>query len=131
MSDIPSGFEKLLKFKRNNGFINNVTQIKRIEALQSAIQIQIDDLFKENPLYSKVILITFSDKVQIYGDCLSDMIEIENEHFHDMNKLIKIGSEYNISNIKNIKESRNSLSEKIFNITENGYTALGFYKIKF
>jgi len=110
-----------------------VEYISRLEAVQLAIDAQLTSLVHEHPT-RRVILVTFSSDVNVYGDGSQVPIVIAGDHLSSEEYLSDISKWWNIENKENsspldpiqvIKNSRDALSNKLFTLQEGGHTALG------
>ena len=99
-------------------FNENIT---RLNIIKATIIKNIREINKNNPNY-KVGLVTFGSEIYYYGDGNNNILinEIDNEK-----KLIEYGKEYKNILSKSIKESHQNLISKIYNLNEDGCTALG------
>lgn len=104
----------------------NITYISRIECMQSAIDLQLEELSKQHP-NTRVIMVTFNSIVSIIGDGqLSNKFVINsNSDLNSFDNMFHIGQIYDINQIQSIFLSKEQLSNVLFDIEEEGATALG------
>lgn len=99
--------------------------VTRLECVISAIEIQLEELYKQHP-NKRVVLITFNNEVNVYGDGTStSQWTINGNTLNDVEKLLKFGQDFNIAKVKPIAESKGFLLSKLLDMDENGQTALG------
>eukprot|EP01029_Cantina_marsupialis_P018421 TRINITY_DN4228_c1_g2_i2.p1 TRINITY_DN4228_c1_g2~~TRINITY_DN4228_c1_g2_i2.p1 ORF type:complete len:727 (+),score=228.83 TRINITY_DN4228_c1_g2_i2:477-2657(+) len=96
--------------------------VSRLECVQRAMKYHIQGLATEQP-DSKVCLITFSRKVTIVGDGLSEQKTLAGDRLHDYEQLVKVANEYNLDHT--VSEGVGALLAHIEDLEENGPTALG------
>jgi hypothetical protein len=102
----------------------NVTHVTRMESLQSAVHLQMEEIYKQHPM-RRVVLITFNDKVTIIGDGILKEKVISGSTLENEEELFQIGRTYDLVKIKPVIESKDECSGKLFELSENGATALG------
>jgi len=100
----------------------NVTYISRLQAVKAAVSKQIVSLAKEHP-ERRVGLITFNGDVSIIGDAFSDVEVITGNKLNEYETLVQIGKKHEMK--KCVKETKEKLLNKLFNLQEMGPTALG------
>ncbi|KAL9646474.1 hypothetical protein ABK040_006470 [Willaertia magna] len=99
--------------------------VSRMECLQMAIDLQLEEICKQHP-NQRVVLVTFSSDVNIIGDGRAQTrASVPKQLLYNFEALIKLGQAYNTKNIKKIFLTRESLSNCIYDQEENGQTALG------
>jgi small GTP-binding protein len=104
----------------------DTTYVSRMECMQSAIDLQFEELCKHHP-NNRVILVAFNNNVTIIGDGQpSNKFVVSNEdYFKDFEKLFRIGQLYDIHQVKSIFLSKDQLSTVLFDIETGGTTSLG------
>jgi len=104
----------------------DITYISRMECMQAAIQIQLEEIKKAHPK-KRVALISFNNEVNIIGDGSPTYSEIivAGDKLSEFDNLFTIGTEFNISNLQEISESKEALTQRVFRLKETGATALG------
>ncbi|CAG5119939.1 unnamed protein product [Candidula unifasciata] len=100
----------------------NVTYISRLQAMQAAVDHQLDQMSYDHP-NRRVALITFNNEVTIVGDGTQDEIVVTGDKLTNEEQLCKIGTEAALP--EDIKSSRRVLGKKVYNLEEGGATALG------
>lgn len=70
-------------------------------------------------------MIVFNNDVTVIGDGICQETIISTKHFEDFGKLIEDGIDIKTNNIQSIEKSKVTLSKKLFQLQENGSTALG------
>eukprot|EP01080_Neovahlkampfia_damariscottae_P008555 gene8555-378_t len=137
-NEIPKGFglmkikaidERKRKFEElgfdDIDFSNQtITHVTRMESLQSAVQLQLEEICKQYP-NRRVLLITFNNKVNIIGDGIIKEQVVKGDILDDHEKLVEIGKNYDLKSIQSVFETKDSCSEKVFDLSEDGATALG------
>eukprot|EP01130_Rhizamoeba_saxonica_P007606 TRINITY_DN3074_c0_g1_i1.p1 TRINITY_DN3074_c0_g1~~TRINITY_DN3074_c0_g1_i1.p1 ORF type:complete len:918 (-),score=249.55 TRINITY_DN3074_c0_g1_i1:85-2631(-) len=105
---------------------SNATYIARIECMQAAMHIQLEELQKSQP-DRRVVLITFDNEVCIIGDGMNQnsVVRIAGDRLSKKDDLLKIGEEYELDSIHPVLESKQSLNDALFDLLESGATALG------
>eukprot|EP01027_Heterolobosea_sp_BB2_P022425 GEZU01033021.1.p1 GENE.GEZU01033021.1~~GEZU01033021.1.p1 ORF type:complete len:968 (+),score=243.56 GEZU01033021.1:73-2976(+) len=111
---------------RIKGVPVNSEHISRLQCARAAMDIQLDELFKHHP-NKRVVLITFNAHVTVYGDGTSTdaITTISGLTLNNFDELVQQGKKFQIDNIKPVHQSKEALSEKIFQLEETGSTALG------
>jgi hypothetical protein len=113
------GSDQFFKEKRN------VTYISRLQCVQAAIEAQIMDMSEKAP-EKKVGLVTFSNDVNIHGDCSQVPQVVSGDKLNDYEYLRKNGMDVTDTHMKNsIVEAREKLTDKLYELQESGPTALG------
>jgi len=100
----------------------NDFKLSRLEMIKVSIYFIIQKLLNESPNV-KVGLVTFSDDVRIYGDCLSEKKQIKETNKEDIIK--KLSDEYSFLISNPISKSSNMILSKLKIIKTLGSTALG------
>uniref|UniRef100_A0A6A7G8Q6 Sec23/Sec24 trunk domain containing protein n=2 Tax=Hirondellea gigas TaxID=1518452 RepID=A0A6A7G8Q6_9CRUS len=100
----------------------NTTWVSRLQAVQAAVNAQLEILQKTRPKY-RVGLVTFARDVTIYGDGTTAIEVVAGDKLADLAKLQDIGRKYALE--VPIEKSMNDLAEKLFGLEESGPTALG------
>jgi len=101
----------------------NVTYISRLQSLQAAVDAAMNKLVAESPR-KRVGLVTFSNEVSIIGDGSSSETKIiAGDRLGNYEELLAVGEVTSIA--KPIKESRDKLHNRLYDLEENGATALG------
>ena len=106
----------------NLGWKQNVTWVSRLQCTQAAVESQLQTLAKEHPK-DKVALVAFNNDVTVIGDGLQPPIIVAGDKLNDEKELKLVGSEFKVSAA--VKEAEGSLSKKLWELEENGQTALG------
>jgi len=83
---------------------------------------QLDDLEKHFPK-SPVGIVTFNNEVTIVGDGVQEQVVITGDKLNNFDQLVQAGQAFNME--KCIKESKQLLEGKLFDLEERGQTALG------
>jgi len=99
-----------------------VTFVSRLQCVQSAVDHQICKYQRENPEF-RVGLVAFSNEVTLLGDGTQQQTQVNGDRLYSWDELQKIGSEFTIS--KPISEAKDILLDKLWDLEENGATALG------
>jgi signal recognition particle receptor subunit beta/rubrerythrin len=104
----------------------DVTYVSRMECMQSAIDLQFEELCKQHP-NNRIVLVAFNNNVTIIGDGQpSNKFVVSNEaDLKDFEKLFRIGQLYDTQQVKSIFLSKDQLSNVLFDIETGGTTALG------
>lgn len=100
----------------------NVTYISRLQSVQAAIDHQLEEMAKEFP-NRRVCLVTFSNEVTVIGDGKGDPVSIAGDKLTSKDTLRSIAAEQPFPDA--IKNSRQHLGQKLFDLEECGPTALG------
>ncbi|BFZ09174.1 hypothetical protein BsWGS_12213 [Bradybaena similaris] len=103
-------------------FHRDVTYISRLQAMQAAVDHQLDQMSCSHP-NRRVALITFNNEVTIVGDGTQEQTVVAGDKLTNEEQLSKIGSEAALP--KDIKTCRRVLGEKVYSLLEGGATALG------
>ena len=89
-----------------------------------SIESNINSLLKNSPNV-KVGIVTFGSEIEVKGDCLSNIMIIKEKDMNNEKKIISLGEE-NTNLIKSpIKASSSKIIQSLYEIEENGATALG------
>ncbi|KAJ3423644.1 hypothetical protein M0812_30177 [Anaeramoeba flamelloides] len=96
--------------------------VSRLQCLQIAVGNQIEALSRESP-NSKVVLVTFSNKVEIHSNGVDNALTIEGNDLDNFTTLKQIGSDYQIT--QSVGKVGKTLIKKVYSLQENGQTALG------
>mmetsp|Transcript_25070 Transcript_25070/g.58183 ORF Transcript_25070/g.58183 Transcript_25070/m.58183 type:complete len:442 (-) Transcript_25070:939-2264(-) len=122
------------KLRREHGGDNNqflpgqrrdVTYVSRMQAVQAAINAQIEAMANDASKKTKVGLITFSNEVTIYGDGTGQPTTVAGDRLNDMEALLASGQDARARMGLDVSESATALGEAIFGLEESGPTALG------
>jgi len=98
------------------------TYVSRIQCIQAAIADQLGKIALEKPDL-KVGLVLFNNEVTIVGDGIGSSLVITGDKLYNKEAIIDAVKEFQIN--APIKESKDSLISKIYEINECGATALG------
>jgi hypothetical protein len=99
--------------------------ISRLQAVQSAIEKQIEKFAQEEP-WKKVVLVTFSDGVEIIGDGKSPFLSVAGSKLSNEASLKGIGDSYGVEHVKtSVGDSKDYLISRIKKLNPKGQTALG------
>ena len=102
----------------------NSGNISRLEMVKIAVENIINSLLKKSPKV-KVGLVTFQRRIEVKGDCLSNVMIINGEDLNNESKLMSLGKE-NTNLIKSeINKSYKEIIDNLRNIKGEGSTALG------
>ena len=102
----------------------NKNYISRLELVKMSIESNINSLLKNSPNV-KVGIVTFGSEIEVKGDCLSNIMIIKEKDMNNEKKIISLGEE-NTNLIKSpIKASSSKIIQSLYEIEENGATALG------
>ncbi|XP_065181174.1 circularly permutated Ras protein 1-like [Sycon ciliatum] len=99
--------------------------ISRLSCMKIAVKRQLEHLQVEKPK-TRVVLVTFSSKVTVYGDGSSDAIVLAGDKLYDFERLLSEGK--NIAadlKVDTIENSIKKLSSVVDALEEGGATALG------
>jgi small GTP-binding protein len=112
------------QYTRNES--RNARYISRMECVQAAVTIQLEELQRAHP-ERKILLITFNSDVTIHGDAnaKSPAKVVSGSKLDQVTVLEKIGSELNIDQLRSVSEAKSDLSGKILQFSAVGGTALG------
>lgn len=121
--------QDLMKFSDGSDqFYNenrNSTYISRLQCVQAAIEAQIMDM-KEKAPEKKVGLVSFSNDVNVYGDCSQHPQVISGDKLSDFEFLKKNGIDVTDNLMKkSIVEANDKIIDKLYELQESGPTALG------
>ena len=109
-------FNKIREYKSGN--------ISRLEMVKIAIENIINSLLKKSPKV-KVGLVNFESKIEVKGDCLSNIMIIKENDMNNETKLISLGKE-NTNLIKSeINKSYQEIIKSLRGIETGDMTALG------
>jgi hypothetical protein len=100
----------------------DVTYVSRMQALQAAVQHQIGELVKNRP-NKRVGFVTFATDVTIIGDAAGDTRVLAGSRLNDFATLQAAGEGYKLT--RGVKDSSEALVKKIYELSEEGQTALG------
>ncbi|WAR09396.1 CPAS1-like protein [Mya arenaria] len=100
----------------------NVTYVSRLQSVQAAIDHQLNEMARDFP-NRRVALVTFSNEVTVYGDGKCEPVSIVGDKLTRRETLTEISQETPFPD--NVKNSRQQLSKKLFELEEGGPTALG------
>lgn len=100
----------------------DVTYVSRLQCVQAAVETQLDKLAKEHP-NAKVAIVCFNNEVRLLGDGSQEVVVVAGDKLNDYNTLLEIGKQYVVQ--KPIRESKETLVQKLFELEETGSTALG------
>ncbi|XP_077868957.1 circularly permutated Ras protein 1-like [Saccoglossus kowalevskii] len=98
------------------------TYVSRLQAMQSAVDHNLSKLCKDCST-KRIGLVSFNNEVTVIGDGSDTPITLAGDKLYDKENLISFGSQLPLPMF--IKETRNVLADKIFNLEEGGQTALG------
>ena len=101
---------------------SDIQYVSRLQCVQSSIDEQINNIAKNNPNY-KIGLVSFNNEVTVIGDGMSKHEIITGDKLNNLEKLKEIGTKCLINN--NIGKAHKKLSDAVWNLEENGQTALG------
>jgi len=115
--------EKFNKIRKKE-FKNKNNEIDRLEMVKISIENIINSLLKKSPKV-KVGIVTFSNDIEVKGDCLSNIIKVKEEYLGNESKLESLGKE-NTNLIKSeISKSFPKIIEYLRSIEAGYFTALG------
>ncbi|KAK6171244.1 hypothetical protein SNE40_019473 [Patella caerulea] len=100
----------------------NVTNVSRLQAMQAAVDKQLEDLIKDHP-NRRVAIIAFNNELLVMGDGSTTDQTIAGSKLDKLEELEKLGAELTLP--KPIKNTKQILSNKVFDLEEGGATALG------
>jgi len=103
----------------------DVTYVSRMQAVQAAINAQIEEMAADTSTKTKVGLITFSNEVTIFGDGTGAPVIVAGDRLQDLEALLGAGRDARAGMGLDVSESAQSLSEALFALEESGPTALG------
>jgi len=101
---------------------NHMTYVSRLQAVQNAVDRQLEELSKSFP-NKRVCLIAFNRDVTIVGDGASAVEVVAGDKLHNLEQLKSIGQRYELN--ARVGEAYQQLSDKLFTLSEDGPTALG------
>lgn len=99
-----------------------VQYISRLDCVISALQIQLEEMAQQG---KRAGLITFNNEVTIIGDGLSPPLYINGASLDNFEKVVQIGKTYPVEKLRSVVDSKDILIEKLYNLEEQGQTALG------
>lgn len=100
----------------------NVTYVSRLQAVQAAVDHQVEEMMKTHP-NRRVAIISFNNEIQVIGDGKGEPVIVAGDKLNDKDQLISIGTDLGMPG--SVKDTRLTLGEKIFGLEEGGATALG------
>lgn len=115
-ADLEIGDQYLPGQKRGVSFVS------RLQCVQSAVEHRMSQYQRENP-EARVGLVSFSNEVTLIGDGTQKQVSVRGDRLYSWDELQEIGNDFIIS--KSISESNEILLEKLWDLEENGSTALG------
>lgn len=107
-----------------NGGHSGETYVSRMDCLKSAIDMQLEDIYKQRP-NRRVILIAFSHVVTIWGDCIQEKKTLSGSIMTEFEKLLHFGHNYNLELTKSILLSKEKMLDRLHGLHETGSTAGG------
>jgi hypothetical protein len=113
--------EEMRQLRRFSGN-NNKTYISRLQAIQAAVEQNVESLAKSHPSY-RVGLITFSADVTIRGDGSSEARIISGDRLQSYEELVSIADKYPID--QPVSESLGRFKHSLNSLETRGATALG------
>jgi len=122
--EIQAEWQKLRMGKAKNREGETGNFVSRLQCVKAAIDTHFQRLQRQHP-NKKVVLLTFSNGVNVYGDGTSTEINIVGDKLQDYDLLYEFGHSYDISSLKAISQSRDALSKQVISLEEEGATALG------
>jgi hypothetical protein len=99
-----------------------VTHVSRLQCVQSAIEQQILQVYRENP-EKRIGLITFNNDVTIIGDGTQDEVVVSGDKLSSLEQLQAVGDGYLLQTP--VATSKDALLRKLWDLEESGPTALG------
>lgn len=104
----------------------NARYISRMECVQAAITIQLEELHRAHP-DRKILLISFDNDVTVHGDANASVPStvISGSKLDQQDTLEKIGSSCAIDKLRPVSASKVDLAAKLLTFSANGSTALG------
>jgi len=127
--DISGSMNITTKVDANNNKFVKSKFISRLEAVQFAIEKNLSELEKTSPS-KRVGLVAFNQSVKVIGDGKINEFNFERESLDDRDVIESNAKR--TPDFCSIKETKKTLSEKMFKLEEGGATALGpalFYSI--
>lgn len=106
--------------QRLPGQRRNVTYVSRLQAVQAAVQTQIETLAREAP-NKRVALLTFCSDVKIHGDGSTAATAVEGEKLEQVEQLLSAATGTAIGPVSGSGEK---LIERLYELEEGGGTAL-------
>eukprot|EP00499_Haloplacidia_sp_CaronLabIsolate_P015706 CAMPEP_0196768958 /NCGR_PEP_ID=MMETSP1104-20130614/233_1 /TAXON_ID=33652 /ORGANISM="Cafeteria sp., Strain Caron Lab Isolate" /LENGTH=932 /DNA_ID=CAMNT_0042139039 /DNA_START=47 /DNA_END=2845 /DNA_ORIENTATION=+ len=100
----------------------DVTYVSRLQAIQAAVNQQLESMARETPTW-RAGLITFNEDVRVVGDGSAPTQVLAGDRLADYEHLKSAGEDYPLA--RPVSESRASLVERLFALEEGGQTALG------
>ncbi|XP_033628507.1 circularly permutated Ras protein 1-like [Asterias rubens] len=99
--------------------------VSRLACMQMAVKRQLERYELENP-DKKVMLVTFTQEVKVYGDCSELPVTITGQKLNDTQVLINEGKEIATRlNTQPLSVTCNPLKQQVSQLSEAGSTALG------
>eukprot|EP00475_Leptophrys_vorax_P037326 TRINITY_DN6417_c0_g1_i1.p1 TRINITY_DN6417_c0_g1~~TRINITY_DN6417_c0_g1_i1.p1 ORF type:complete len:723 (-),score=215.14 TRINITY_DN6417_c0_g1_i1:50-2218(-) len=121
-SFLPADDPDLIAWRQMQGHNPKTTWVTRLEAVQAAVESQIEALAKEHPNYI-VGLVSFESDVTIWGDGKSSPAIIAGGKLHKDDEIMRAAKDYEFSTP--VSESKDALLKKLFSLKDKGQTALG------
>lgn len=106
--------------QRLPGQRRNVTYVSRLQAVQAAVQTQIETLAREAP-HKRVALLTFCSDVKVHGDGSTAAIAVEGDKLESVEELMSAAAGTAIGPVSGSAEK---LIERLYEFEEGGGTAL-------
>lgn len=102
----------------------NVTYVSRLQAVQAAVDNQLDTIAQTYPNV-RVGLVAFSNEVRVLGDGSREggAITVSGDRLSNMEALLEVGANNTLNHA--ISDSRELLAKMLFDLEEGGPTALG------
>ena len=117
-------YENVTDFSNFDFNKNNTNYVSRLDLVKLSIENNIKSLLEHSPNV-KVGIVSFGSDIEVKGDCLSNVMKINEKDMDNEKRIISIGEE-NTNLIKNsIKQSSQSIIKSLREIEEEGSTALG------
>jgi hypothetical protein len=104
--------------------LENETYVSRLQCLQSAIEENMKTFLSEHP-DRKIGFVQFNDEVIGIGDGTENLVKINGNDLNDFEKIVESGEQNSDIISQSIEKSMDSLTEILYDINENGQTALG------
>ncbi|KAH3767756.1 circularly permutated Ras protein 1 [Pelomyxa schiedti] len=98
------------------------TWVSRLQTLQAAISTQLETLARERPERT-VGLVSFNNDVTVFGDGTATPITVAGDKLDNYDELVRQSAELTLTTP--IARAKEALSRKLFELEENGQTALG------
>eukprot|EP01105_Mastigella_eilhardi_P007415 TRINITY_DN1886_c0_g3_i1.p1 TRINITY_DN1886_c0_g3~~TRINITY_DN1886_c0_g3_i1.p1 ORF type:complete len:964 (-),score=269.19 TRINITY_DN1886_c0_g3_i1:66-2957(-) len=102
----------------------NSNYVSRLQCVKAAVDTHLERLLRQNP-QKKVLLITFSNVVTLYGDGTCGEKEIAGDRLLKYDELWEEGQSTDIAAVKPITNSKEHLSKRVIALEEQGATSLG------